>query len=86
MTYIITQNCCKDASCVPVCPVECIRPVGEPGSFTGTEMLYIDPNVCIDCGACQEECPVDAVYPEDDSLRNSSGSGTSTPATSNTTP
>lgn len=66
MTYIITQNCCKDASCVPVCPVECIRPVGEPGSFTGTEMLYIDPNVCIDCGACQEECPVGAVYPEDE--------------------
>lgn len=66
MTYVITQNCCKDASCVPVCPVECIRPIGGTGSFTDTEMLYIEPDVCIDCGACQEECPVGAVYPEDE--------------------
>lgn len=66
MAYVITQNCCKDASCVPVCPVECIRPVGDAGSFTGTEMLYIEPDVCIDCGACQEECPVGAIYPEDE--------------------
>lgn len=66
MAYVITQNCCKDASCVPVCPVECIRPVGEPGSFTGSEMLYIEPDVCIDCGACMEECPVGAIYPAED--------------------
>lgn len=59
MPYVITQNCCKDASCVPVCPVDCIRP-GEDAE--GTEMLYIDPDTCIDCGACQEVCPVDAIY------------------------
>jgi ferredoxin--NADP+ reductase len=62
LTYVITQNCCKDASCVPVCPVDCIRPVGGAGEFTSTEMLYIDPVACIDCGACLEECPVDAIY------------------------
>ncbi|BBZ78061.1 putative ferredoxin/ferredoxin--NADP reductase [Mycolicibacterium anyangense] len=66
MAYVITQNCCKDASCVPVCPVDCIRPVAGAGELTGTDMLYIDPATCIDCGACQEECPVDAVYYEDD--------------------
>jgi ferredoxin/flavodoxin---NADP+ reductase len=66
MAYVITQNCCKDASCVPVCPVDCIRPAGGAGEFTGTEMLYIDPVTCIDCGACVEECPVDAIYYEDD--------------------
>lgn len=66
MTFVITQNCCKDASCVPVCPVDCIRPAGGPGEFTGTEMLYIDPATCIDCGACAEECPVDAIYYEED--------------------
>ncbi|MCX5045337.1 FAD-dependent oxidoreductase [Aldersonia sp. NBC_00410] len=66
MTYVITQNCCKDASCVPVCPVDCIRPVASAGEFTGTEMLYIDPNSCIDCGACQEECPVGAIYADTD--------------------
>jgi ferredoxin/flavodoxin---NADP+ reductase len=66
MTHVITQNCCKDASCVPVCPVDCIRPVGAAGDFTGTEMLYIDPMACIDCGACLDECPVDAIYAAED--------------------
>lgn len=66
MAYLMTQNCCKDASCVPVCPVDCIRPAGGPGEFTGAEMLYIDPETCIDCGACVEECPVDAIFFDDD--------------------
>ncbi|WP_084027740.1 FAD-dependent oxidoreductase [Mycobacterium avium] len=66
MAYVITQNCCKDESCVPVCPVDCIRPASGPGEFTGTEMLYIDPVTCIDCGACAEECPVDAIYFEEE--------------------
>ncbi|MCV7423795.1 FAD-dependent oxidoreductase [Mycobacterium yunnanensis] len=66
MAYVITQNCCKDASCVPVCPVDCIRPVGGAGESTDTEMLYIDPEACIDCGACMDECPVGAVHYEDD--------------------
>jgi ferredoxin/flavodoxin---NADP+ reductase len=64
--YVITQNCCKDASCVPVCPVKCIRPVSGASEFTGTEMLYIDPATCIDCGACLEECPVDAIHYDED--------------------
>lgn len=66
MTYVITQNCCKDTSCVSVCPVDCIRPVGGAGEFTDTEMLYIDPVTCIDCGACEVACPVDAIYYEED--------------------
>ena len=66
VAYVITQNCCKDESCVPVCPVDCIRPVGGAGQHTDTEMLYIDPEACIDCGACMDECPVDAIHYEDD--------------------
>ena len=66
MAYVITQNCCKDGSCVTVCPVSCIRPAGSPGEFTGTEMLYIDPDACIDCVACLEECPVDAIFYDED--------------------
>lgn len=66
MAYVITQNCCKDASCVPVCPVDCIRPVGNPTGSSDTEMLYIDPEICIDCGACMDECPVDAIYYDED--------------------
>lgn len=75
MTYVITQNCCKDASCAPVCPVECIRPTGGTGSFTDTEVLYIEPDVCIDCGACQEECPVGRSTRKMNSCPDSSGSG-----------
>ncbi|MGB8407691.1 MAG: FAD-dependent oxidoreductase [Mycobacterium sp.] len=63
MAYVITQNCCKDASCVSVCPVDCIRPSAGSSS---TDMLYIDPDTCIDCGACMEECPVDAIHYEGD--------------------
>lgn len=64
MAHVITQNCCKDASCAAVCPVDCIRP--DPADAGDTPMLYIDPDACIDCGACVDECPVDAIYPEND--------------------
>ncbi|MFE5514543.1 FAD-dependent oxidoreductase [Streptomyces sp. NPDC056529] len=65
MTYAITQTCCNDATCVAVCPVNCIHPApGEP-DFGTTEMLYIDPRSCIDCGACADACPVDAIFPAD---------------------
>ncbi|MER5309415.1 FAD-dependent oxidoreductase [Streptomyces sp. NPDC002773] len=65
MTYAITQTCCNDATCVAVCPVNCIHPApGEP-DFGTTEMLYVDPKTCIDCGACADACPVDAIFPAD---------------------
>ena len=59
VTYIITEPCIdvKDKSCVDVCPVDCIH--------EGDRMLVIDPEECIDCGACEPECPVEAIYPED---------------------
>jgi ferredoxin--NADP+ reductase len=66
MTYVITQNCCNDASCVPVCPVGCIHPTPDEPGYATTEMLYIDPRACIDCGACVEACPVDAVAAADE--------------------
>jgi ferredoxin/flavodoxin---NADP+ reductase len=65
MTFVITQNCCTDASCVPVCPVDCIRPV-PGGDGVTAPMLYIDPQTCVDCGACVEVCPVEAIYHEDE--------------------
>lgn len=65
MAYVITQACCNDASCVPVCPVNCIHPTPEEPQFATTEMLYIEPDVCIDCGACLDECPVSAIFPDD---------------------
>ena len=66
MTYVITEPCIgtKDNSCVEVCPVDCIHPTPEEADYEGQEMLYIDPDECIDCDACVEACPVDAIYPE----------------------
>ena len=61
MPHVITQACCNDASCVSVCPVDCIHPTPDEAAFMTSEMLFIDPATCIDCGACADACPVDAV-------------------------
>lgn len=66
MPHVITQPCCNDASCVPVCPVNCIHPTPDEPGYREAEMLYIDPDVCIDCGACVDVCPVEAVVPDDE--------------------
>lgn len=63
MAYAITQSCCNDASCVSVCPVDCIHPTPDEPDFGLTDILYVDPDVCIDCGACADACPVSAVKP-----------------------
>ncbi|MFF8657316.1 FAD-dependent oxidoreductase [Streptomyces huasconensis] len=65
MTYAITQTCCSDATCVAVCPVNCIHPTPQERAFGSTEMLHIDPATCIACGACADACPVDAIFPVD---------------------
>jgi len=59
VTYIIAEPCIdiKDKSCVDVCPVDCIHEFER--------ILIIDPEECIDCGACEPECPVEAIFPED---------------------
>ncbi len=56
MPYVITEACIsvKDRSCVDVCPVDCI--------YEGPEQLFIHPDECIDCGACEPECPVTAIF------------------------
>ena len=60
MPYIIAEPCInvKDKACVEVCPVDCI--------YEGDTMLYIHPDECIDCGACEPVCPTKAIFPEDD--------------------
>lgn len=67
MAYVINEPCIgtKDASCVEVCPVDCIHPAPDEEGFEGHDQLYIDPAECIDCDACVEACPVDAITPED---------------------
>jgi len=63
MTHIITSLCLRDSGCVDVCPVECIVP-GTPQEKS--PWFYIDPDTCIDCGACVPECPYAAIFPEDE--------------------
>ena len=60
MTYVVTESCirCKYTDCVDVCPVDCFH--------EGQNFLVIDPEECIDCGLCVSECPVSAIYAEDD--------------------
>ena len=62
MTYVVTDACIdlKDKSCIEVCPVDCIHEGEED------RMVYIDPDECIDCGACLDPCPVAAIYAEED--------------------
>jgi ferredoxin len=63
MTHIITSLCLRDSSCVDVCPVECIIP-GIP--IDKWPWYYIDPDTCIDCGACIPECPYEAIFTEEE--------------------
>ena len=60
MTYVVSENCirCKYTDCVEVCPVDCFR--------EGPNFLVIDPDECIDCTLCVAECPVDAIFAEED--------------------
>jgi len=64
MTYVVTENCikCKYTDCVEVCPVDCFH--------EGPNFLVINPDECIDCTLCVPECPVDAIYAEDDLPEN----------------
>jgi len=60
MAHIVVEAClkCKYTDCVEVCPVDCFH--------EDAEMLYIDPDECIDCAACVSECPVEAIFAEED--------------------
>ncbi|KLU08331.1 ferredoxin [Kocuria sp. SM24M-10] len=60
MTFVIALPCVdeKDKTCIDECPVDCI--------YEGKRMLYINPYECIDCGACESVCPVEAIYYKDD--------------------
>lgn len=60
MTFVVGENCikCKHTDCVEVCPVDCFH--------EGPNFLVIDPEECIDCSLCEPECPIEAIFSEDD--------------------
>jgi ferredoxin/flavodoxin---NADP+ reductase len=66
VTHIITRACCNDAAGVPVCPFNCIHPTPDEPDYGTAEMLYIDPDGCIDCQACVDVCPVGAIVADYD--------------------
>ena len=59
MAHVITSLCMREGSCAPVCPVECIVPGKPEGEWPN---YYIDADTCIDCGACEAECPFGAIF------------------------
>jgi ferredoxin len=60
MTHVVTENCikCRYTDCVEVCPVDCFH--------EGINFIAIDPDECIDCGVCRSECPVNAIFPDNE--------------------
>ena len=68
MTYVIAEPCkgTKDTACVEVCPVDCIHPTKNEADFATAEMLYINPDECIDCGNCASVCAQNAIFALDE--------------------
>ena len=64
MTFVVTEACikCKYTDCVEVCPADCIH----PGQNAGQAFMVIDPDECIDCTLCEPECPVEAIFSEEE--------------------
>ncbi len=85
MSYIIGKKCISecDTACVLACPVDCIhgpinpeglgKEVSEPGFDKEGKQLYINPDECIDCGACEPECPVEAIFDDEESCIEAEG-------------
>jgi ferredoxin len=68
MAYVIAKPCIgmKDTACVAVCPVDVIHPTADEREFDNVDQLFIDPLNCITCGLCVDECPVSAIFNEED--------------------
>jgi len=66
MAYVITETCTKDELCVEACPVDCIHPKKDEDGFEAAKQLFVDPDDCIDCGACVPVCQANAVFPADE--------------------
>jgi NAD-dependent dihydropyrimidine dehydrogenase PreA subunit len=68
MAYVIALPCIgiKDTACVAVCPMDCIHPTKNEAGFAEADQLFINPPHCIDCGLCVEECPVRAIFHDED--------------------
>ncbi len=66
MAFVITEGCIKDELCVDACPVDCIHPKKDEPGFETEATLYINPDECIDCGACVPVCTSSSIFALDD--------------------
>lgn len=66
MAFAITDTCTKDNHCVDACPVDCIHPKEGDSDYDTVPTLYVDPDGCIDCGACIPVCPTNSIFLVDD--------------------
>ena len=62
MAYVIVDTCTKDNLCVDACPVDCIHPKQDEADYEAAAQLFVDPEACIDCGACVPVCPSNSIY------------------------
>jgi NAD-dependent dihydropyrimidine dehydrogenase PreA subunit len=62
MAYVITDTCTKDELCVQACPVDCIHPKQDEAGFAEAPQLFVQPDDCIDCGACVPVCPTNSIF------------------------
>jgi len=66
MAYVITEACTKDELCVEACPVDCIHPKKDEPGFEEAQHLFVEPDDCIDCGACVPVCEANAIFPREE--------------------
>ncbi|MBM3747865.1 MAG: ferredoxin family protein [Acidobacteria bacterium] len=62
MAYVVVDTCTKDNLCVDACPVDCIHPKQDEPDFEAATQVWIDPEACIDCGACIPVCPSNSIF------------------------
>ena len=66
MAYVINDSWTKDEHCIETCPVNCIHPTKDEANFATAPQLYVNPNDCINCGACNPVCPTDSIFSLDE--------------------
>jgi NAD-dependent dihydropyrimidine dehydrogenase PreA subunit len=66
MAYVITDTCAKDNLCLDSCPSEAIHPLKDAPEYATVTQLYINPEECMDCGACVSECPTNSIFSADE--------------------